>query len=267
MKATIDSKCCAFVVGSAGTASSGVIDDLQGLADLCACNPSKFWYHIDGAIGAVACCSARLRPLFTGIERADSIAFDLHKWLFVPYECGCILIRDGRLHRATFSQPAASYLTKLDGGIFPTEGEPCQSDYVLELSRSMKSLKVWMTFKTYGIQTLGQIMEQNVDQAKYFADLVKQHPTKLQLLSMSSLNIICFRYQPNSMNSYSLNELNKKLLVEMQERGIAVLSACVINESIFALRMCITNHRTRRCDLDSFIKSLIEIGDELSEIA
>ncbi|CAF1091485.1 unnamed protein product [Rotaria sordida] len=199
LEAYIDPNACGFIVGSAGTVGTGAIDDLQGLADLCARRPNDLWFHVDGAIGAVACCSPRLRPLFTGLERADSIAFDLHKWLFIPYECGCILVRDGQLHRSTFAQPTVSYLTLMDGGITPSEGEYFFSDYGLELSRNTKAIKVWMTLKTYGIERFGRIMEQNVDQALYFAHLIEQHSNEVELLAKVTLNIVCFRYIGNEI--------------------------------------------------------------------
>ena len=270
METALDPHSCGFVVGSAGTVGTGAIDNLQGLADICAHRPNDLWFHIDGAIGAVARCSDRLRPLFTGFEHADSIAFDLHKWLFVPYECGCILIRDGQLHKSTFSQPPASYLTLMDGGLTPSKGAVFFSDYGLELSRNMKSLKVWMTLKTYGMKKFGQIMEQNVDQVKYFAKLIEQHSDQFEVLATGPLNIICFRYivsRSSVIDLEILNKLNKQILVTVQERGIAVVSPFVIGNDIFALRMCITNHRTKLSDMDMFIEQLILIADELLKSA
>ncbi|CAF1480952.1 unnamed protein product [Adineta steineri] len=267
LKASIDLNSCGFIVGSAGTVGTGAIDDLEGLADLCASHPENLWFHVDGAIGAVARCSTRLRPLFIGLERADSLAFDLHKWLFVPYECGCILIRDGQLHRSTFAQPPASYLTLLDGGITPSHGEVYFSDYGLELSRNTKAIKVWMTLKTYGIERFGRIMEQNVDQALYFARLIEQNSNELELMAKTTLNIVCFRYIVHRSNSIDqqpmLNELNKRLLVLIQERGIAVVSPFVIGPNTFALRMCITNHRTKLSDMETFLQQFIKLAREL----
>jgi aromatic-L-amino-acid decarboxylase len=204
--------------------------------------------------------------LLNGFEHADSIAFDLHKWLFVPYECGCILIRDGQLHKSTFSQPAASYLTLMNGGVTPSHGEIFFSDYGLELSRNTKALKVWMTLKTYGIEKFGQIMEQNVEQVKHFAQLLEQHADQFEVLAIGSLNIVCFRCVVSASNEISLdilNQLNKQLLVTLQERGIAVVSPIVIDGDKFAMRMCITNHRTKMSDLDRFMTQLIQLTDEL----
>ncbi|UJR34433.1 hypothetical protein I4U23_021840 [Adineta vaga] len=261
--ATIDPKSCGFVVGSAGTVGTGAIDDLQGLADLCAHNPNDMWFHVDGAIGAVARCSTRLRPLFAGLERADSIAFDLHKWLFVPYECGCILVRDGAMHRSTFAQPPASYMGRTEDKVTSPEEEIVFSDYTLELSRSMKSLKVWMTLKAYGIEKLGQIMEQNVDQIQYFIELIQQHHTELEVLATGSLNIVCFRYRLDGIDLDTLNKLNTALMLIIAGRGIGFVSPYVINSDTFVMRMCIMNHRTKWADLDLFLEKVLDIGREL----
>lgn len=266
MESVLDPDACGIIVGTAGTVGTGTIDDLQSLADLCARRPNELWFHVDGAIGAVACCSPRLRLLFKGIECADSIAFDLHKWLAVPYDCGCILIRDGQLHRTVFSQPAASYLTLMNGGITPSEGEVFFSDYGLELSRGTKALKVWMTLKSYGIERFGQIMEQNVAQVKYFSQLLEQHSEQFEVVGSGPLNIICFRCivsRSNPVKLEILNQLNKQLLVSIQESGIAVVSPIVIKGEKFALRMCVVNHRTRMSDMDYFMEQLVVLLDQL----
>jgi aromatic-L-amino-acid decarboxylase len=266
LETALDPDSCGFIVGTAGTVGTGAVDNLQGLADICALRPNDLWFHIDGAIGAVARCSKRLRPLLTGFERADSVAFDLHKWLFVPYECGCILIRDGQLHKSTFSQPPASYLSLMKGGLTPSDGAVFFSDYGLELSRNTKALKVWMTLKTYGIEKFGQIMEQNVDQVKYFAKLIEQHSDQFEVVTTGPLNIVCFRCivsRSSMVDVEILNKLNKQILVTIQERGIAIVSPFVIGNTIFALRMCITNHRTKLSDMDMFMEQLLRIADEL----
>lgn len=154
----------------------------------------------------------------------------------------------------------------MDGGITPSEGEVFFSDYGLELSRGMKSLKVWMTLKTYGIEKFGLIMEQNVDQTKYFIKLIEQHSNEFEVLATGPLNIVCFRYIISRLNPIDLsvlNKLNKQILVDIQERGIAVVSPIVIDNDKFALRMCITNHRTRISDMDRFMEQLIHLTDEL----
>jgi glutamate/tyrosine decarboxylase-like PLP-dependent enzyme len=158
----------------------------------------------------------------------------------------------------------------MDGGITPSEGEVFYSDYGLELSRGMKSLKVWMTLKTYGIEKFGQIMEQNVDQVKYFIKLIEQHSNQFEVLTTGPLNIVCFRYIVSSLSHIDLdilNKLNKQILVNVQERGIAVVSPIVVDNDKFALRMCITNHRTKVSDMDRFMEKLVQLTDELLNLS
>lgn len=157
----------------------------------------------------------------------------------------------------------------MDSGITPSDGEVFFSDYGLELSRGTKALKVWMTLKTYGIKKFGKIMEQNVDQVNYFVKLLEQDPNRFEVLAKGPLNIVCFRCAisplPDS-NLNLLNKLNKQILISIQERGIAVLSPIVIDNKKFAMRMCITNHRTKMSDLDKFMNELIDLVDELLKL-
>jgi aromatic-L-amino-acid/L-tryptophan decarboxylase len=247
----------ACVVGTAGTIGTGAIDDLNTIAEICARH--GLWFHVDGAVGAVLRCSKKLAPLLSGMERADSLAFDLHKWFFVPYDAGCILIRDSQLHKQTFSNPA-SYLALMDGGVTPQDGF-FFNDYGIELSRGMKALKVWMSIKEHGLDRYGEIMEQNVNQARYLGSKLQNHE-ELELVATGPLNTVCFRYAPKNWDTKSLNSLNKKLLVEIQERGVAVPSPFT-TDGKFSIRVCITNHRTKNADLDYFLTELLKIGREL----
>ncbi|CAF1308697.1 unnamed protein product [Didymodactylos carnosus] len=245
------------VLGTAGTVGTGSIDDLNGIADLC--EKYSLWFHVDGAIGAVARCSKRLAPLVAGMERADSLAFDLHKLFSIPYEAGCILIRDAALHTATFANPA-TYLTLLDGGVTPAH-ETFFNDYGIELSRDTKAIKVWMSLKGYGIERFARVIEQSVDHAQYFASKVRECD-QLELITTGSFQIVCFRFVLPNKTVNILNKLNKRLLVAIQERGIAVPSPYTVEDK-FALRVCITNHRTTREDLDYFLENLLIVGNEL----
>lgn len=157
----------------------------------------------------------------------------------------------------------------MDGGVTPSQGEVFFSDYGLELSRNTKALKVWMTLKTYGIERFGQIMEQNVEQAKHFVRLLQQHADQFQMLATGPLNIVCFRCivaASSEIDLDILNRLNKQMLVTIQERGIAVVSPMVIDGDKFAMRMCITNHRTRMSDMDEFMTQLIALTNELLQL-
>ncbi|MCA9840368.1 MAG: aminotransferase class V-fold PLP-dependent enzyme, partial [Trueperaceae bacterium] len=155
------------VVGNAGTINTGAVDDLAALADLC--EKEGLWFHVDGAIGALLTIAPRLKHLVLGIERADSIALDLHKWMHVPFEAGVALVKHEKAHRSTFTL-TPEYLEHAKRGL--AGGEVWFSDYGVQLSRDFKALKVWLSFKEQGIVKYGRLMEQNVAQAKYFADLV-----------------------------------------------------------------------------------------------
>lgn len=153
------------MVGTAGTVGQGAIDPLLDLAEFC--RQEGLWFHVDGAIGAALRCSKQLASLVEGIERADSVAFDFHKWFFVPYEAGCVVFRDADAHKATFESPA-HYLSVLDGGI-TAKGEAFFNDLGPELSRGMRALKVWMSIQEAGFDKIGMVIENNLAQAAYLA--------------------------------------------------------------------------------------------------
>lgn len=244
------------VVGTAGTVNTGAIDPLEPLAELC--RAEDLWFHVDGAFGALLTLSADLGPLVAGLERADSLAFDLHKWIYLPYEAGCILIRDGQHQQDSFTVPAA-YLTPLTGGV---AAAPWLADYGLQLSRQFRALKVWMSLKEHGVDKFARLIEQNVAQAQYLADKIEATPM-LELLAPVPLNIVCFRYNPGHLEADALNLLNRDILVQVQERGIAVPSSTEL-QGRFALRVAHTNHRSRREDFDLLVDAVLKIGAELA---
>ena len=245
--------CC--VVGNAGTVNTGAIDDLAALADLAA--REHLWFHVDGAFGALAALSDQLRPLVAAQARADSLAFDLHKWMYLPYDVGCVLVKDPEAHRRPFATHA-SYLARLERGAAPNDHDP--GSLGPELSREFRGLKVWLLLKEHGVSKFARIIEQNVAQAKHLAGLVHRH-TELELLAPVPLNIVCLRYSKGKPDQ--LDALNREVLMRIQERGIAVPSATVLNGK-FAIRVAITNHRTVLSDLDFFAGKVVEIGREVS---
>lgn len=244
------------VVGTLGTTNTGAIDDLRALAQIC--REEGLWFHVDGAFGAIAALSPALRPLTQGMVEADSLAFDLHKWLSVPHEAGCILVKDEAAHRTTFSL-TPDYLMKMKRGL--AAGAPWFSDYGLELSRGFKALKVWMLFKAEGIDKLGRMAEKNVVQAQYLARLV-DGSAELERLAPVSLNIVCFRYVVPGMDDEALNDLNKELLLRLHESGTAVVSYTLINGR-YALRAANVNHRSRQEDFDTLVEVVLRLGREL----
>jgi aromatic-L-amino-acid decarboxylase len=244
------------IIGNAGTVNTGAIDDLDRLADIC--QREELWFHVDGAFGALAALSSELRPLLVGMERADSLAFDLHKWMYMPYEVGCALVRQEEDHRRTFSL-TPDYLTHSDRGL--AGGSIWFSDYGVQLSRGFRALKVWMSMKEHGAQKYGRLIQQNIDQARYLASQVEDM-SELQLLAPVPLNIVCFRFVADDLDDEFLNDLNKELLIDLHESGVAAPSYTVIDGK-YALRVAITNHRSKREDFEVLVREVIRLGRKL----
>ena len=244
------------VVGNAGTVNTGAIDDLETLADICAME--DLWFHVDGAFGALAYLCPDLRPLLGGMGRADSLAFDLHKWMHMPYEIGCALVRNEEDHLAAF-ELIPEYLAHGDRGV--AAGDRWFSDYGIQLSRGFRALKAWMSLKEHGAEKYGRSIRQNVAQAEYLSLQIDESST-LERLAPTSLNIVCFRYSPQGVPEPDVDRLNREILARLQESGVAVPSATVLLGR-FAMRVAITNHRTTRADLDLLVQEVSRIGADL----
>lgn len=237
-----------LVVGTAGTVDTGAIDDLDAVADLCA--KEQLHFHVDGAFGALAVWSRELAPLVKGIARADSIAFDFHKWAQVPYDAGFLLARNGELHRATFASPAA-YLRREARGL--AGGSPWPSEFGPDLSRGFRALKTWFTLKTFGTDRMGAVIARTCVLAKYLERRVLAEP-RLELLAPVALNIVCFRYRGN-------DALNAQIVVDLHESGIAAPSTTLLDGRL-AIRAAFVNHRTQTCDVDALVDAVIRFGKE-----
>ena len=245
-----------MIVGNAGTVDVGAIDPLAELAELA--HREDMWFHVDGAFGATAVLSQELAPRFAGIERADSIAFDFHKWLQVPYDAGCLLVRDGELHRSTFAS-SPSYLTRMPRGL--ASAQPWFTDFTIDLSRGFRALKVWFTIKEFGARRLAEAIEANVRQARLLGDLVDAD-ADLELLAPVQLNVVCFRYRAPVVDEADLDRFNDELVVRLQESGDAVVSSTTVSGHR-AIRVCIVNQRTRDEDLTFTLHSLKRLAAEL----
>jgi len=247
--------CC--VVGNAGTINTGAVDDLQALAELC--EREKLWFHVDGAIGAVVALSPAHRHLVAGMERADSVALDLHKWLHIPFEAGCALIRDRAAHRATFAL-MPEYLEHHTRGL--AAGALWFSEYGLQLSRGFRALKVWLSFKEHGVDRYARLIDRNIAQAAELARLIETTP-ELELMAPTCLNIVCFRYRDASRTPEQLDALNEELLIRLHESGIVVPSYTKL-DGRYCLRAAIANHRTQPEDLALLVETVVRLGRELS---
>ena len=248
------------VVGTAGSITTGAIDDLNALADISARH--GLWFHVDAAFGGALMLSERLRPRLAGIERADSLAFDLHKWMHVPYDAGCVLMRDAEAHRTTFSADR-NYLSRFERGT--GAGNPWFTDFGPELSRGFRALKVWVTLRTHGLDRLGAMVEKNCEQAAWLAARVKESES-FHLAAPTSLNIVCFQAEVPGGVQLDSDELNREIVMRVQERGIAVPSTAEIDGRL-CIRVNITNHRTRREDLEIFLAAIEEIRREIVDEA
>lgn len=238
-----------LVVGNAGSVDIGAIDDLTALATCAA--EHDLWFHVDGAFGSLAIFSPELAPKLAGIERADSLACDFHKWAQVPYDAGFLLVRDGEAHRAAFaSEPA--YLAREERGL--SAGQPWFTDFGPDLSRGFRALKVWFTLKTFGIERLGATIAETCRLARVLEARVAREP-RLELLAPVPLDIVCFRVRHD--DPAVVDRLNREIVIELQESGIAVPSTTRIDGQL-AIRVAIVNHRTRERDLDILVDAILD---------
>ncbi|HTW34808.1 MAG TPA: pyridoxal-dependent decarboxylase [Rhizomicrobium sp.] len=237
-----------LVVGTAGAVDTGAIDNLTVLSRIA--RKEKLWFHVDGAFGALAIWSEQLRPRLSGIEHADSIGFDFHKWGQVPYDAGFLLVRDGEKHRATFASPAA-YLRRETRGL--AAGSPWPTDFGPDLSRGFRALKTWFTLKTYGTYQLGRMIEQSCMLARHLEARVRTEP-QLEPLTSAQLNIVCFRYRCDNAD-----RINAEIVADLHEQGRVAPSATTIGGKL-AIRAAFVNHRTEPCDADALVEAVLEAG-------
>lgn len=246
------------VIASAGTINTGAVDDMEAIADLC--EREKVWFHVDGAIGAVAVLAESVRNRLRGMERADSVALDLHKWMHIPFEAGAVIVRDESAHKDTFCL-TPEYLQHDEEGGGLASGKLWFSEYGLQLTRQFRALKVWMSVKEHGLDRFGRMIDRNVAQAKYLGELIEDEKP-LELVAPISLDIVCFRYNPGDMDTDTLNALNKAILIELQESGIAAPSYTTLGGK-YCLRVAIANHRSRYADFDILVREVLRIGDAM----
>ncbi|UDL87289.1 aspartate aminotransferase family protein [Mesorhizobium sp. PAMC28654] len=242
----------ACVIGNAGTVNTGAIDDLQALAKLA--HEEDLWFHVDGCIGALIAIAPRNAHRVAGIEWADSVALDPHKWLHAPFEVGCALVRDALAHRNTFAV-TPEYLESTPRGL--ASGQWLH-DYGMQTTRGFRALKVWIALREHGIEKFGRLIDQNIAQAGYLADLIVDEPL-LELVVPPTVNIVCFRCQPGGMKGAALKAFNTEIMLQLQEQGIAALSDTTVRGE-HCLRVAINNHRTRRQDLDLLVRELVRLA-------
>lgn len=245
------------IVGNAGTVNTGATDPLEELVAIA--KEEGLWLHVDGAFGAIPKILPEYSAELKALEQADSLSFDYHKWLYVNYEVACVLIRDISVHREAFAT-AVNYLTLHERGL--SGGPENFTNFGMELSRNFKALKVWMLLKEHGLEKYAAQVRQNLQQAQYLAELVRSEKD-LELMAAVPLNIVCFRYNPGNLGDHELNAMNKEILMQLQEQGIAAPSYTLLHDK-YAIRAAITNHRSRREDFEILVKETSRIGKNLS---
>ncbi len=245
------------VAASAGTVNSGAIDPLAEIAEVC--SGERLWLHVDGAYGAFGAAVPSLAPLYEGMARADSLALDPHKWLSVPIECGCALIRDGALLRDAFSL-VPPYLRTEEGKGFG--GLPWFSEYGPQQTRGFRALKLWMTIRSMGRRGIAARVERHVALARRLASKI-DGAADLERLAQGPLSIVCFRYAPAALAGQEerLDALNKAVMERVQAGGEAFLSGTTIRDR-FALRACVLHDGTTEADIDALVEITRRAGVE-----
>lgn len=244
------------IVGSAGTVATGSIDCLSELAEIA--KETGAWFHIDGAYGALA--SIAQPELFAGMDSADSISLDPHKWLYQPLDCGCLLLRESAQARRAFSF-TGDYAKSMQENLIENFAFFDQS---IELSRRFRALKIWLSLRYHGLNSFRQQIQNDLDLAKRLVSLVEADK-EMEVLAPVPLSVVCFRYVPGAggLNDLQLDELNLRVLQTVQRRGRVYFSNATINGR-FALRACMVNHRTTWADVDEVIDEVLKAGRDLT---
>lgn len=257
------------VVGNAGTVNTGAIDDLEGIARIC--RRENLWFHVDGAYGGFAALSPSARRRFRGIERADSVSLDPHKWLYQPLDAGCVLIKNRVLARQTFggSGAYAKVIAGLPGEDFAF------FEHGIELSRRFRALKIWMALKCYGKDQLAACVEKNLEMAQALRGFILEND-RLELHAPVELSIVCFRYVPRGLSvqkgreatqkaiDSKLDALNEAIMFQLQRGGVAYVSNAVLHGR-FVLRACILSYRTEKHDLEILVREVLRLGQSLEK--
>ena len=244
------------IVATAGSVDLGLFDHIDAIADYCA--RERIWLHVDGAFGAWArLAEAPWRDLTRGIERADSIAFDFHKWMYVQYDCGVVLIRDEVIHRQAFAARPA-YLARQDAGI--GGGDPWYCDYGVDLSRGFRALKVWSALRGYGREALGQAITRNCRLAARMGE--RANLSGFRLAAPVRLNVCCFSAAPEDWGGAAQDALNEKITHRLQLSGDVVFSTTKIDGRT-VIRAAIVNHRTCEADVDYAIAAVVQVRAEM----
>ena len=240
------------IVGTSGTVNTGAIDDLDALANIA--EKYEMWFHIDGAYGALASVVEPLRQYYKGIERADSIALDFHKWLYQPFEAGCTLVKSWEMMRKTYFKKA----DYLDTTLEEDNKRLDYNEHYFQLSRNAKAFKVWMSIKSYGFERLRAMIQKDIDLTHYLADRINVSEDFV-LKATSHLAIACFQFTGQLQEAKDIEKLNQALIPELEKDGRVFITGTKL-EGEFVLRACLINHRKTRESTDFLLHVIREVG-------
>ena len=243
------------VIGNAGTVNTGAIDDLNAIAQIA--KKYQLWFHVDGAYGGLASSLDTKKSLYQGIELADSVALDFHKWFYQPFEVGCVLVKSwDHLHRTYFKK--ASYLDK---SLDKDTGRLELNEHHFLLSRNAKALKVWMSTKAYGANRIKSMIQKDIDLTNYLNEQIKQSDD-FKLVASSELAISCFQYTRGTTDQNQVVQLNKALIPALEQDGRVFITGTTLKGQ-FVLRACFINHRKDERSTRYLLEVIREVGQNL----
>lgn len=246
-----------LVIANAGTTNTGAVDPLDRLADLC--ELENLWLHVDGAYGAAACLSERGRRLMTGIERADSLSLDPHKWLFQPFEIGCVLAREAGMLKKTF-HTMAGYLEDTKRA---EEEEINYYDYGVQLTRGFRALKLWLSIKTFGAAAFREAINRGFEMAEFAEKLMRQSDC-WRVISPATFGIVTFIFVAEGCSGSEISEIHRRMVEAMAQDGFAFANSTALRGQT-VMRLCTINPRTTEDDVRATIKQLEQFGRELQD--
>ena len=243
------------IIGNAGTVNTGAIDDLESLAHLA--KQYDMWFHVDGAYGALAALLDNLKPEYKGMELADSIAIDFHKWLYQPFEGGCTLVRNWSNLRRTYYKKAAYLDTEL-----ANDGNRLEyNEHYFQLSRNAKAFKVWVSIKAYGMRRLREMIQKDIDLTDYLNEQVKKSED-FELVADSKLAVSCFRYVGSMKSKEEIVRFNRLLMPELEKDGRVFIMGTQLKGD-YAIRACFINHRKTKETTDYLLEVIREVAEKV----
>jgi aromatic-L-amino-acid/L-tryptophan decarboxylase len=246
------------IVGNAGTVNTGAIDDLTALSAVA--KKYEMWLHIDGAYGGLAASLPSLKSKYKGLELADSIALDFHKWLYQPFEIGCVLVKNWDILRETYFKQADYLDTKFEE---KTAERLEYNEHYFQLSRNAKAFKVWLSVKAYGFTAIQQMIQKDIDLTRYLAKLIKKS-SDFELKSTADLAVVCFRYKGNLTTEEDITSINQRLIPALEADGQVFIAGTKLNNQ-FVLRACLINHRKQKASVEFLLNTIRRVASELEK--